>query len=298
MDYSMGSDFVPGKIGVVTVLFNSELVLPEFFTSITAQTYRNFTVFTIDNASQDASTTICQRHPELCSLIVNNDNRGVAAANNQGIAAALDSGCEFVLLLNNDVCFGSELFAQLVDGLRSHSCNMVTPAIFYYDAPEIIWCAGGTFKRWMGERPSHLHKDQRITSLSPRSRQVDFTPTCCVLIHKAVFARIGLMDERYFVYWDDTDFMLRARRAGLKLLLLPNARLWHKVSALTGSRSEFTLYYATRNHAYYLRKHLPFLLSMAWCLIYCAVYLARAPFSRRSRIQLQALIAGARIPLH
>ncbi len=293
----MHSDLVPGRIGVVTVLFNSEAVLPEFFVSITAQTYRNFTVFAIDNASHDGSAAICRKHSALCTLILNEDNRGIAAANNQGIRAALDSGCESVLLLNNDVRFPADLFAQLAAGLRTHACQMTTPVMYLYDAPKTIWCAGGGLNRWLGERPSHFHEGQPDTNISPNPRQVAFTPACCVLIHRDVFARVGMMDERYFVYWEDTDFMLRGRRAGVRLMLLPQAKLWHKVGALTGRYSNFTLHYATRNHAYYLRKHLPAPLAAAWLLIYASVFAVAAIFSRQWRLKLRSWLEGMRMPL-
>jgi len=291
----MDSPLIPGRIGVVTVLFQSEPVLPEFFASIAAQTYRNFTVFAIDNASSDRSAALCIE--QGFTVFTNDDNRGVAAANNQGISAALAAGCEYVLLLNNDVRFGAELFLQLLDGLQTQHCQMTTPLMYFSDAPDAVWCAGGGFTPWLGERPRHYSQGRRDTGQFQRIRRVAFTPTCCVLIHRDVFARIGMMDERYFVYWDDTDFMLRARRAGLQLMLLPYARLWHKVGALTGRHSEFTLRYATRNHAYYLRKHLPAPLAVAWLTVYATVFAAAALVSHRGRLKLRAWLEGARMPL-
>jgi hypothetical protein len=280
------------------VLFRSEAVLPEFFASIAAQSYRDFTVFAVDNASSDRSLALCREHGAEC--IANDDNRGVAAANNQGITAALAAGCEFVLLLNNDVRFGPELFAQLVDGLREQTCEMTTPLVYFYDEPpnasETIWCAGGGFQHWLGERPFHTAEGERDAGQFTQPCRVEFAPTCCVLIRREVFERVGIMDERYFIYWDDTDFMLRAHRRGVKLMLLPAAKLWHKVGALD-PQSEFTVHYATRNHAFYLRKHLPFLLAVFWWSLYGAVFAVGAMASPRMRIKLRAWFEGARMPL-
>lgn len=291
----MDNTITPGKIGVVTVLFHSEPVLAEFFPSIAAQTYRNFTVFAVDNASTDRSVALCRE--QGFTVIANDENRGVAAANNQGIAAALDADCEYVLLLNNDVSFGPTLFSELLDGLRAHHCQMTTPLIYFSDAPSTIWCAGGGFTRWLGERPWHSHQGRHDTGQLLTPRRVEFTPTCCVLMDRDVFARVGMMDERYFVYWDDTDFMLRARRTGERLMLLPHAKLWHKVGALTGRESNFTLHYATRNHAYYLRKHLPAPLALLWLSIYGTAFALAALFSSRWRIKLRAWLEGMRMPL-
>ncbi|MBZ5501602.1 MAG: glycosyltransferase family 2 protein, partial [Acidobacteriia bacterium] len=89
------------------------------------------------------------------------------------------------------------------------------------------------------------------------ARVVDHAPACCLLVRKEVFARIGLMDSRYFVYLDDTDFCYRAKRAGLRLFYLPSARLLHKASSLTGGpESDFSVRYRTRNQIYFMLKHL------------------------------------------
>jgi GT2 family glycosyltransferase len=281
------------RLGIVTVLYRSEANLPEWIASLAAQSYRDFTVFAVDNASGDGSLALCREYGAVC--IENPENRGVAAANNQGIRAALDAGCELVLLLNNDVRFGPELFAQLVDGLHEQQCKMVTPLIYFYDRPETIWCAGGGFQHWLGERPFHIAEGQHNTGKFIAPHCVEFAPTCCMLIRREVFERIGMMDEHYFIYWDDTDFMLRAYRRDVKLYLIPAAKLWHKVGAL--EQTGFTVRYATRNHAYYLRKHLPFLLAVFWWSLYCAVFAVGAVTSPRMRIKLRAWFEGAQMPL-
>lgn len=290
------------RLGIVTVLYRSRANLPEFFASLAAQSYREFTVYAVDNASGDGSLAFSREHGAEC--IENGENHGVAAGNNQGIAAALAAGCEFILLLNNDVRFGPDLLTQLVDGLSAQSCEMTTPLIYFYDRPGIIWCAGGGFQHWLGERPFHTAEGMRDTGQFTQPQRVEFAPTCCVLIHREVFERVGMrdsiyvgmMDERYFVYWDDTDFMLRAHRRGIKLYLLPAAKLWHKVGALD-PQSEFTVRYATRNHAFYLRKHLPFFLAAFWWSLYCAVFAVGAVASHRMRIKLRAWFEGSRMPL-
>jgi GT2 family glycosyltransferase len=290
----MNSPKVSVHIGVVTVLYKSEAVLPEFFASLFSQSYKSFTVFAIDNASNDRSASIC-RDTGICTVIDNAVNLGVAAGNNQGIIAALAAGCEYILLLNNDVRFGPELFAQLIAGLPTHNCDMTTPMMYFNDQPDTIWCAGGGFQPWIGLRQRHYAEGARDSGQHITPRRVDFTPTCCVLMHHSVFKRVGLMDERYFVYWDDTDWMLRAHRAGLSLYLLPQAKLWHKLGASTGRQSAFTLHYSTRNHAYYIRKHLPFTLAAIWTAIYCMYYAIGAVFSHRSRSKLRAWREGWRM---
>lgn len=291
----------PGLIGVVTVTFQSSAVLPEFLDTLAAQSHRSFRLYAVDNASSDGSAQFTQQHSAALSipitLIANPDNRGVAAGNNQGIRAALLDGCEYILLLNNDVRLHPALLAELLAGARRHSAPMAAPLIYLYDSPNVFWSAGGTLQRIFGNRSHQTAEGIRDRGQFPADRRISFAPSCCLLLHHSVFASIGLMDERYFAYWDDPDFLLRARRANLSLYLIVSARLWHRVGASTSQISGFALRFATRNHAYYLRKHHAAPIAFFWILIYLTVFALGAPFSQRRRTQLRSWLEGCRIPL-
>lgn len=290
----------PGKIGVVTVTFGSGSVLPDFLQSLKHQIYRNFVLIAVDNDSKDSTLEQLRtfRDCEL-KLIPNLKNIGVAAGNNQGIREALNSGCEYVLLVNNDVVFGPELFEQLLAGMAKFSCHMTTPIIYFHDRPEVIWSAGGYFQPWCGYRCIVIDDSKREEALKA-SRQVQHTPTCCVLIKREVFERVGLMDERYFVYHDDTDWMLRAYRAKQSLYCLSQVSLWHKVSSLSGAGSPFQLRYGTRNRALMLVKFLGRALALPYTLAYRGLYVSRLVFGiddlKMFRLKQRALSEGASIP--
>lgn len=268
--------FVPGRIGVVTVTFGSGQVLPDFFASLDRQTYSNFLLISVDNASKDGTLEQLRAYKGRESVLIANEaNLGVAAGNNQGIRAAIAAGCEHVLLLNNDVVFGPDLFQQLVDGLSDHNCQMTTPLIHYYDQPDVIWCAGGYFQPLLGYRCLHYGDGEKDQGQYSSVRAVQYAPTCCVLIHRTVFGQIGLMDERYFVYFDDTDFMLRAWKGGQTLFYLPHATLLHKVSSLTKGESAFTTHYCYRNRALFLGKHIGPVSTMALTACYQSYFIFR-----------------------
>jgi len=265
--------YTPGKVGIVTVLFNSGKVLEDFFCSVEQQLYTNFVVCCVDNASTDDSVERCRARDDRYVVIENAQNLGVPAGNNIGTRIALEEGCEFVMYLNNDVAFGPKLFGQLLEGLSLYKCSMTTPMMYYHDRPNVIWAAGGYFQPWLGYRCLHYGDGDVDHGQYKLAAKVPYTPTCCVLIRRELFATVGLMDERYFVYYDDTDFMLRAYRAGEALYLLPAAKLWHKVSSLTGTSSPFRTRYVHRNHALYLHKNLPSFPAMLVSKLYCSVYL-------------------------
>src|SRR5215469_6290677 len=290
----------PGKIGVVTVTFGSGSVLPDFLKSLKDQTYRNFVLIAVDNDSKDSTLEQLRafRDCELV-LIANQQNIGVAAGNNQGIRAALNSGCEYVLLLNNDVVFGPALFQQLLDGMTQHACQMTTPIIYLHDRPDVIWAAGGYFQPWTGYRCVMIDDTKRSEVLKT-SRKVQHTPTCCVLIKREVFEKVGLMDERYFVYHDDTDWMLRANRAEESLYCLANASLWHKVSTLSGENSPFQIRYGTRNRAFMLVKFMGRVLALPYIFAYRCLYVLRFLFGsddlQMFRLKQSSLTEGVTIP--
>lgn len=266
----------PGKIGIVTVTYNSAEVLPEFFDSLALQTYRDFVLYVIDNASKDATLELCRQRKDLPIVMVSNDvNLGVAEGNNQGIRAALKAGCEYVLLLNNDTVFDENLLSELRDGLVLYQCAMTTPKILYYDNPEKIWAAGGYFQPWLGYRTQHFGEGKPDKGQFDQPRPISYAPTCCVLVHKDVFSQIGLMDAQYFVYSDDTDFMYRAMKAGLILQYLPSCTVLHKVSSLTGGTSLFAIRYCTRNRVYFIGKHLTVVSALFWTFIYHGYLLTR-----------------------
>jgi GT2 family glycosyltransferase len=255
-------------IGIVTVTYNSARVIRGFMDSLLAQTHSEFRLYVIDNASSDETMTLLADYPDSrMAVIRNRENVGVAEGNNLGIRAALKDDCAFVLLLNNDTVFDSDLLSELVEGLRKHGSEMVVPKIVFFDEPDKIWSAGGYFSTLHGSS-RHFGSVQKDDGRFDQPRAVSYNPTCCMLIKREVFDRVGLMDANYFVYFDDTDFCWRAHRAGVKLFYLPAARLKHKVSSLTGGMSSFTVRYHTRNHVYYFLKNYP-----RWrALFYCPAY--------------------------
>jgi hypothetical protein len=245
------------KIGVVTVTYNSAAVIDEFLDCALAQSFPDFNLIVVDNASQDDSLARLGKRPDLrIELIANRENLGVATGNNQGIRRALELGCNAVLLLNNDTAFPADLFATLARVLGESGADMVTPKITYYDRPDLIWCAGGRLVPLLANAPRHRGMGHLDDGRYDVQRAVDYAPTCCVLMRSSLFGEVGLMDDAYFVYWDDVDFMLRARRAGKTLLYTPAVALRHKVSSLTGGGdSPFTMRYNARNQIYFIRKH-------------------------------------------
>lgn len=244
-------------VGIVTVTYNSGQVLDGFLDSVMRQSYPDVLLFAVDNASSDSTVEklAARAHPQI-RPIANQQNVGFAEATNQGITAALDAGCELILLMNNDIEFGEQVLASLVCGLHEYDCEMVAPKIVFHHNPKLIWSAGGGLDRWRGYSGFHYGYGELDEGQFDSPRRVDHAPACCLLVRKDVFEKIGKLDRRYFTYVEDTDFSYRAKIAGLRLMYLPSVTVLHKAHSLTGGLfSEFMMRYTTRNRIYFLLKH-------------------------------------------
>ena len=253
------------KIGVVTVTYNSDKVLQPFLSDLFAQSFHNFNLYVIDNASEDKTLKILDDlNDNRVNQIRNHSNIGVAAANNIGIKKALEDKCSHILILNNDIEFPNSLFKDMLVSIKKENCSMMTPKIMYHSDKDIIWYAGGGFKKSNGYLPFHTGFNENIKNNNYQSLYVDYASTCCLLIKKDVFETIGYMDEKYFVYFDDTDFLFRVKKEGVhKIYYDSQITLFHKVGSLTKSltkefersyRTHFFLKQNIRNHIYFLRK--------------------------------------------
>lgn len=262
-------------IGLVTVLFNSNDVLEGFFKSLAQQTYKTFNLYIVDNTPSietDLLLSDLQRKYSVPQYthIKNTTNVGVAKGNNQGIELSISDNCEYTLLLNNDIEFSQPgLFNDLVEIAEKRNENLITTKILFFDSKK-IWMAGGIMDFWLGVT-SHIGYNCDDDDKYNREMYVSYAPTCFMLVRNTVFKEIGAMDEQYFVYYDDTDFVYRALKNGFKLLYVPEYCILHKVSSSTGGEdSQFSVYYMLRNRILFLRKNfknIRFLYGYSYCCL-------------------------------
>lgn len=288
------------RLGIVTVTYNSALVLPEFLESVWKQTYRDFLLYIIDSGSTDGTRDRLREVADpRVRYLIRTENIGFAAGSNIGIQMALEDGCDAVMLLNNDTAFGPNLFSQMFDGLETPNCDAVVPKILYYDSPAKIWAAGGSLNRWQGYRNSHSGANQLDDGRFDRPGRITFAPFCCVLMRRDVFAKIGYLDETYFVYVEDVDYCYRALKADLSMYYLPQCKVLHKVSSLTGHMSDFMVAQSTKNRMYYLRKHLSLWQARFWYALYRVHYALEFVSGKTSRerwhLRRQSARAGWRM---
>ncbi len=268
------------KIGLVTVLFNSESVLEGFFKSISIQSFKDYHLYLIDNApsqsTDDCIASLTKKYAITSYTHQKNDsNAGVARGNNQGIALSRAANTSYTLLLNNDIEFDDPLFFEkLISAAQNQKEYIVIPKILFFDTRK-IWMAGGYFMFNRG-LAKHIGEADDDGPKYNKEQYFNYAPTCFMLIDNFVFDEVGIMDEKYFVYFDDTDFLYRCYLAGFKIKYLPKFEVLHKVSSLTGgSESLFSLYYNSRNRIYFINKNFKgfrYLFSMSFTLVSRAIW--------------------------
>jgi GT2 family glycosyltransferase len=251
------------KLGLVTVLYKGDDVLEDFIISVSNQTFADYHLYIIDNSPSENTDQLLNKllakYPVTAyTHIKNAGNYGVAKGNNQGIELSLQQGAEYVILLNNDIVFDQpDLLDQMVRCAEEKGEHMIVPKIFYYGTDK-IWTAGGKFIYYKGTSKGIGDKQPDSEKYSVE-KHFDYAPTCFMLISRKVFETIGLMDEQYFVYYDDDDFVYRAIKKGFEIYLLPRLKIFHKESFSTGGyESLFSIHYLNRNRVYFINKNFSF----------------------------------------
>ena len=203
--------------------------------SVTKMTYPNFKVVVVDNGSIDGSQdAVRAAYPDM-TLIENGENLGFMKGSNVGLRYALGQKADWTLLLNNDISVDPELLSEMMKvAVSDDSVGIVAPKIYFFSEPNKIWYAGGSINYFTGII-KHLGLREEDHGQYDQTKETGYITGCAILIRREVMEKIGLLDPIYSpMYSEDADFSVRASRAGYKLMYVPKAKLWHKVSSFTG----------------------------------------------------------------
>lgn len=234
------------NVGIVISNYNGWQDTVQCLKSLKKQTYRDFEIILLDDASTNDSVQQLQKHlTENTVFLPQEANSGFAAVNNVGMRRALADGCDWVLLLNNDTVVAPDFLETL---LRETPAGAVScPKMLFLDPPDEIWFAGGELDRATG-KVKHLGGHEKDGPAFAEKKQVSFITFCCVLLPRQVVEEVGFLDETLFMYCEDVDYCIRLADAGVPLWFLPDARIWHKAGGSAGGM--LSVYYITRNTLY------------------------------------------------
>lgn len=185
------------------------------------------------------------------TLITNKKNLGFAAGMNVGIADALSTKADAVCLLNNDTVIKKPFLSTLVETLDEKQTGIVGPSLHFLKNKKPLFDIGGKVNT-LFLRTSH-HEIKKITDTKPRS--VVYISGCCMLIKKQVFKEVGFLDERFFLYYEDADFCLRAAQKGYQTKIVSSVVIDHSLSKSAGKMSPLAIYHLLRSAIIFGQKY-------------------------------------------
>jgi len=236
--------------------------------------YQSFSIIIVINPSDEDHENLLRiihrTYPQII-IIENKINTGFAAGNNIGIRKALEIGSNLIVLLNSDTEVSDNFISSLsAFGKSDKSIGLASPKIYFakgyeyhkdrYNDKErgrVIWYGGGIID-WNNVYASHRGVDEVDIGQYDQLLETDFATGCCFLIKKEVIEKVGILDEKYFLYYEDIDYSMRVKKAGFRVMYYPKNYIWHKNASSSGKPGSNThIYYQTRNRLYFGFKYAP-----------------------------------------
>ncbi len=243
------------KVGVVILNHNGKQLAQACIQSVLQSPYPNKEIILVDNASTDGSVEFLRdRFPNLI-IIANPENLGVAGGRNSGFREAVRRGYDYILSLDNDASIDAQLIDELVRVAESDAQIGILGPKTYNQGSQTLQCAGGQItytQNVCAERGAGEIDRGQYDAIAA----VDYVPGFGFMARREVFERLNFVDEAFYGYGhEDTDFGVRARQLGYRIVYVPRAILWHQGSATIGSYSPRKKYLEAVNSAYFVRKH-------------------------------------------
>lgn len=296
------------KVAIIILNYNGKEDTLEFLKSLQTLRTTSFEIRTIvvDNASGDKSVSaIREQFPEV-DVLQTGENLGFSGGFNKGLDYASIWGADYFLLINNDTFIKDpDLIAELIKTAESDpKIGLVSPKIYFAkgfefhkdrykdsDLGKVIWFAGGRFD-WDNIASVHRGIDEVDQGQYDSTEEVEIFSGACVLIKRKVIEKIGLLDEKYFLYFEDSDFAKRAKLDGFKAYYNGKVAIYHKVSRSTGIGSLVTDYYHTRNRLIFGMKYGRLRLKFALLREALKLFLFGRPAQRRGVLDFYLGIIG------
>ncbi len=242
------------RVAVIGVSHDNPANILECLDSVKRNAYPWMRVIVVDNGEAGSAAAVRVAYPDV--EILRGPNQGFASGVNTGLRAALSGGCEYVILLSDDVVIARDFIAEAIGAAAADPrAATVSGPVYYYDNPERLWYAGGGILWWLGKTYHHGRRVEWGPAFR-EARHVDYGTGAAALYRADALRAVGEWDERYFLVFEDSDWCVRASRKGWHHLYTPGPKAWHKVSAsFGGEKAAPYLYYLFRNNVRFMRKH-------------------------------------------
>jgi GT2 family glycosyltransferase len=285
-------------VAVVVLCWNGREDTLACLASLERLDWPKVSVIAVDNGSTDDTVEAIRAEFPNVTAIRSEENLGFAEGNNVGLRAALESGADYVLLLNNDTIADERLVAALVtEAQRRPDAGALCPLIRYVDPPDRIWYAGARFDPRAAHNGRHTGYGELDRGQYHSVREIGRATGAAMLVPREVVERVGYLDRRLFLQVEDVEWSLRMRAAGYRILFVPDGQVWHHVSVASGGeRAPDTAYYEMRNTLAVSARHAP----LRWParvrreLGIVSVHLLHARLAPRPVENARAVLAGWR----
>ncbi len=249
-------------VAVILLNWNGLADTIECVQSLTECSFENLQVYIVDNASANNEGEILSDKFPSATILMQKENLGFCKGNNVGIEQAIADGAEYIMLLNNDTIVTPASVAILVDEFKKiGNAGALSPVIMEYPEMQTVWFAEA---KWDASRAQF--------SLNPRGKTLvdlkiqdhwntEFACGCCLFTTATIMKEVGLLDERYFAYYDEADWCKRLDKKGYSSFTTSKAVIYHKVSKTTPKL--VSTYLMTRNRLLWMKDHLPMKKRMA-----------------------------------
>ncbi|MGO9445253.1 MAG: glycosyltransferase family 2 protein [Thiobacillaceae bacterium] len=245
------------RVCVLILNWNGKQDTLECLASVSKMAYDKLDILVVDNGSADDSVQAVREGYPNAAVIETGANLGFAEGNNVGIRWALAHGADYVLLLNNDTTVDEDLINSLVAAAERYPAGGIFgPKIYYHADPARIWYAGGVWnedKKYFEQKGDGEVDKGQYDAPGP----TEFVIGCAMFIRSEVFKRIGLLEPKFFLNYEEIDFCTRARAAGFENIYAPTGKLWHKISvSFGGEESPLKIYFTFRNRLLWAERNL------------------------------------------
>lgn len=250
------------KVFIIILNYNGLDTIEQCLAGVFQMSYSNFEVVVVDNNSQDGSLELAKSLFPKAHFIKNKVNIGFAAGNNIGIRFALERMADYVFILNNDAETEVETLTKLVAAAEGNKNVGILSPVIYSSENNQVWFSGGKIK-WLAMKAVHVrkgHPDQKGLI------KTDYVTGCAILVKKEVFKAIGLFDESFFLYYEDADLSVRAKRKGFELAVVPAAEAYHLEKSEQDKKSK--TYWLVISGIIFFKKNSP-----AWLKPWLEIYL-------------------------
>ncbi|MFH1561758.1 MAG: glycosyltransferase family 2 protein [Patescibacteria group bacterium] len=272
---------IVSKLAIVILNYNTKDLVKGCLDSLLPLINETVDLIVVDNASTDDSLEYL-RTVERIELLTSKENLGFTGGNNLGLRRALEKKADYIMLLNSDTLAKNAFWQPMIEFLKNNpKVGVVGPKIYFApgyefykdkykkeDLGKVIWSVGGSID-WNNVYGENQGVDQVDEGQFDQPAEADFISGCCLLASREVWQKIGLLNEKYFLYYEDTEFSLRVKKTGRQVWCFPGSVIWHLNAGSSQCGGDLQDYFITRNRL---------LFGLSWAPIRTKLALIRESF--------------------